>query len=105
VARPFAFAQAQRLTRRSLARLPVERWQFENRELENRTPPVGRGVLVYERINFLLPGAGTEPAVAWSISRRRAGNLLGSKPIAFLRSEEHTSELQSPDHLVCRLLL
>src|SRR5438552_14073111 len=23
----------------------------------------------------------------------------------FLRSEEHTSELQSPDHLVCRLLL
>src|SRR5258708_16233609 len=25
--------------------------------------------------------------------------------IADLRSEEHTSELQSPDHLVCRLLL
>src|SRR5438552_14960791 len=24
---------------------------------------------------------------------------------AFIRSEEHTSELQSPDHLVCRLLL
>src|SRR5258708_25172535 len=23
----------------------------------------------------------------------------------FTRSEEHTSELQSPDHLVCRLLL
>src|SRR5947208_12112139 len=23
----------------------------------------------------------------------------------FARSEEHTSELQSPDHLVCRLLL
>src|SRR5258708_37342544 len=27
-------------------------------------------------------------------------------PVAYdLRSEEHTSELQSPDHLVCRLLL
>src|SRR5947208_15702577 len=26
-------------------------------------------------------------------------------PIKRLRSEEHTSELQSPDHLVCRLLL
>src|SRR5258708_11821774 len=26
-------------------------------------------------------------------------------PAAFGRSEEHTSELQSPDHLVCRLLL
>src|SRR5258708_9309856 len=25
--------------------------------------------------------------------------------VAFDRSEEHTSELQSPDHLVCRLLL
>ena len=25
--------------------------------------------------------------------------------IAMSRSEEHTSELQSPDHLVCRLLL
>src|SRR5947208_5383360 len=25
-------------------------------------------------------------------------------PHAYLRSEEHTSELQSPDHLVCRLL-
>src|SRR5207244_12207694 len=24
---------------------------------------------------------------------------------SYLRSEEHTSELQSPDHLVCRLLL
>src|SRR5258708_20240650 len=25
--------------------------------------------------------------------------------VYFVRSEEHTSELQSPDHLVCRLLL
>src|SRR5258708_26262560 len=25
--------------------------------------------------------------------------------LAIVRSEEHTSELQSPDHLVCRLLL
>src|SRR5258708_31595559 len=25
--------------------------------------------------------------------------------LALVRSEEHTSELQSPDHLVCRLLL
>src|SRR5258708_21556961 len=33
--------------------------------------------------------------------RRRAG----PEPRRGLRSEEHTSELQSPDHLVCRLLL
>src|SRR5258708_25212015 len=32
------------------------------------------------------------------------GVCLGMQGIAY-RSEEHTSELQSPDHLVCRLLL
>src|SRR5258708_9380274 len=30
---------------------------------------------------------------------------LGSAKADLDRSEEHTSELQSPDHLVCRLLL
>src|SRR5207244_10437027 len=29
----------------------------------------------------------------------------GGLGLIMLRSEEHTSELQSPDHLVCRLLL
>src|SRR5258708_16608654 len=29
----------------------------------------------------------------------------GKRMIRHVRSEEHTSELQSPDHLVCRLLL
>src|SRR5207244_12251249 len=44
--------------------------------------------------------------------RRRRGQgrgLLREGQAAFredpVRSEEHTSELQSPDHLVCRLLL
>src|SRR5258708_25038028 len=40
---------------------------------------------------------------------RRAASAPRSPPTAALpasrRSEEHTSELQSPDHLVCRLLL
>src|SRR5258708_23617887 len=31
--------------------------------------------------------------------------LVGNAEHTYLRSEEHTSELQSPDHLVCRLLL
>src|SRR5258708_21560750 len=31
--------------------------------------------------------------------------VRGSGTLEVLRSEEHTSELQSPDHLVCRLLL
>src|SRR5947208_11867665 len=34
----------------------------------------------------------------------RLGQLALGMP-AEIRSEEHTSELQSPDHLVCRLLL
>src|SRR5947208_4171606 len=33
------------------------------------------------------------------------GELLQMEKLGKLRSEEHTSELQSPDHLVCRLLL
>src|SRR5207244_5546286 len=39
---------------------------------------------------------------------RRAPILCTIRGVAYLaipRSEEHTSELQSPDHLVCRLLL
>src|SRR5207244_11410929 len=32
-------------------------------------------------------------------------NLIGTWDPPCCRSEEHTSELQSPDHLVCRLLL
>src|SRR5437764_2422664 len=31
--------------------------------------------------------------------------MRDSKVVGFLRSEEHTSELQSPMYLVCRLLL
>src|SRR5207244_11885166 len=33
------------------------------------------------------------------------GNQLAAEAGVKTRSEEHTSELQSPDHLVCRLLL
>src|SRR5258708_15462948 len=39
-----------------------------------------------------------------SILRAAHFNPLCQQPIE-VRSEEHTSELQSPDHLVCRLLL
>src|SRR5687768_18026639 len=42
-----------------------------------------------------------------SAPHRPAGKKLGSErpPAASIRSEEHTSELQSRLHLVCRLLL
>src|SRR5258708_17715309 len=58
-------------------------------------------------------------ALAWSAGQPAcwrpsgASDKAGMAPVAaappqgrqHVRSEEHTSELQSPDHLVCRLLL
>src|SRR5258708_19854339 len=38
----------------------------------------------------------TESSLFWTFS---------TGPLLSVRSEEHTSELQSPDHIVCRLLL
>src|SRR5574344_2103763 len=36
----------------------------------------------------------------------KIGGINSARPRLFMsRSEEHTSELQSPDHIVCRLLL
>src|SRR5207244_5435061 len=39
------------------------------------------------------------------IQVRRVSYATSVEQVAVPRSEEHTSELQSPDHLVCRLLL
>src|SRR5258708_6657601 len=53
--------------------------------------------------------AGATGAAAGSANRRCEGiarSGAGCRCLRFAdRSEEHTSELQSPDHLVCRLLL
>src|SRR5256885_8163895 len=51
---------------------------------------------------------GVDVAADRSLGRRSTGPLggAGQSPLAQnLRSEEHTSELQSPCNLVCRLLL
>src|SRR5207244_11466787 len=40
-----------------------------------------------------------------SLRRLEVGGRGIPDHLARIRSEEHTSELQSPDHLVCRLLL
>src|SRR5947208_12100639 len=52
--------------------------------------------------NFTAP-----PAAVWSAVVRAVMGATGATVVRLLlrRSEEHTSELQSPDHLVCRLLL
>src|SRR5258708_14957781 len=46
-----------------------------------------------------LPAPRRAPGAKYALA-----NLAAGRPSA-ARSEEHTSELQSPDHLVCRLLL
>src|SRR5258708_11313037 len=43
-----------------------------------------------------------DTAVAVNPKDERYREMIGQ---TLIRSEEHTSELQSPDHLVCRLLL
>src|SRR3712207_7916880 len=60
------------------------------------------------------PGDGVLAATAWildrqlvvAIAKRRLGlGLIGALGAVGQRSEEHTSELQSRQYLVCRLLL
>src|SRR5258708_29034632 len=55
-----------------------------------------------------LPISLTEEPVRFLLLMRgcRARNSrVNQRSVLPYRSEEHTSELQSPDHLVCRLLL
>src|SRR5258708_10740961 len=68
-------------------------------------------VLVVSRV--VRPGAENHhqsvPVAAMVQRRPQSPRVFGDRPGSEFncggRSEEHTSELQSPDHLVCRLLL
>src|SRR5205814_10549083 len=70
-----------------------------SRGIEQRlAPPAFRGLLRHDRVRVVpVPDRAAEPSHP---GRDRAG-LHRDAP----RSEEHTSELQSLRHLVCRLLL
>src|SRR5207244_5963505 len=74
------------------ASLEVERVHEDGRD---RARPERLERQHLEASDRLRPAGAPEPFVPL---RERAVRALGS------RSEEHTSELQSPDHLVCRLL-
>src|SRR2546422_5228732 len=64
----------------------------------------GRGKRLLAAVAVALVGIALFPAVAhaWTPGTHI---YLGESVLANLRSEEHTSELQSRLHLVCRLLL
>src|SRR5689334_24126224 len=47
----------------------------------------------------------TRGVASWPLFTPVASTQTGCRRDAFFRSEEHTSELQSQFHLVCRLLL
>src|SRR5690348_17496603 len=46
-----------------------------------------------------------QTAVMDKLQQQMLSNIEKISPESLMRSEEHTSELQSPVHLVCRLLL
>src|SRR5207244_5575053 len=51
------------------------------------------------------PSRATSSTVASGAWDHKSESALQATKAKSARSEEHTSELQSPDHLVCRLLL
>src|SRR5574344_2042594 len=60
------------------------------------------GTLILKEIGAGKNGAVKNTGNAWVVVLDERGMSFDS---VGWRSEEHTSELQSPDHLVCRLLL
>src|SRR5256885_5682041 len=54
---------------------------------------------------FMTPRATCPASAAWATAQPRCARATTRWCAATGRSEEHTSELQSPCNLVCRLLL
>src|SRR5947208_12754150 len=109
-------------------RLPLEKRNAKNSIRNTRTASLLRGDMPREPIGLKLPCQGVSRGPVKGAESSCGPNRLlvyrgadgqsepfsSQKPGAttydffelfFIRSEEHTSELQSPDHLVCRLLL
>src|SRR5258708_8109441 len=82
-------------------------------ESQLRLLPVNPGIIVPECCrskSTLCMAVMPFSFVGWAVSRPPLASVQGAFEETFERgmyerSEEHTSELQSPDHLVCRLLL
>src|SRR5690348_18501065 len=68
-----------------------------------RQPP--RSTLFPTRRSSDLYGLPPDPVVTTRDLPEMWTNMLAAAGALLARSEEHTSELQSPVHLVCRLLL
>src|SRR5258708_13353368 len=64
-----------------------------------------RSVVFLEYLAELVVGQSADPMILDSGHGFGGNHRVDDGFFGGLRSEEHTSELQSPDHLVCRLLL
>src|SRR3990167_10270017 len=62
---------------------------------------------MWAKMPLVLTGMSSKPAYATpsAAAETPATNVFHTPTRAFVRSEEHTSELQSQSNLVCRLLL
>src|SRR2546425_9583459 len=90
---PTSLSQALRLTPRP--------YQYE--AVAALLAATARGV---QRPLLVLPtGTGKTIVFALLVQRRRGRSLILAHRDELIRSEEHTSELQSLAYLVCRLLL
>src|SRR5258708_29538400 len=86
--------------------LPPSPVRTSRERIENAPPRSGLMIMALRRAIFRVRGVAAaknsrSQLDATSMLKRQAEGASGS----LLRLEEHTSELQSPDHLVCRLLL
>src|SRR5207302_8391404 len=72
-----------------------------SRQLGIGVPFVSRAVMSHVRVLFPWAGSPSRMVIAPNGTRLGHNQCIGSG----LRSEEHTSELQSRENLVCRLLL
>src|SRR5690606_9714903 len=76
---------------------------LETRRTRSSEPPVSKGAPHMPQLNF--PEGSLWGTATASYQIEGAANEDGRGPSIWDRSEEHTSELQSRENLVCRLLL
>src|SRR5207244_13495124 len=103
-ASPVLSSSDHRLTPRlaCTSRVPCSSWSWISPSFSSFTARAPAELYTLS-LHDALPIYGSSPrrrATSPGSSRRRPRPRAPSR-----RSEEHTSELQSPDHLVCRLLL
>src|SRR5207244_12262932 len=92
---------------RLAATLPLHPLTVFSRRPQQR--PARYGLFPYTTLFRSVPPSQANASAAMRASVRSPTEISRSSPGRFeaheIRSEEHTSELQSPDHVVCRLLL